>query len=1055
VRLLELRLLAYGSFTDRKLDFSRGAPALHLIYGPNEAGKSTALRAILGLLYGIEERTSDDYVHAKPNLRIAGRLRDSTGHELSVTRRKGKKDTLLGQDGKPLDEALLSRMLGGIPEAVFRSMFGLDHERLRLGGEQLRLGQGDLGESLFQAGVGARGIHQALELLDQETETLFLARGQRALNDSIKRFEEARRRVREHAKRADSFRANEQELEQVAARAVQLQLRRQALLAEQSRWQRALRVLPALAKRREWAARRSALGQVVALGPHAEAERRSAQAALAQSEAQSARLQQSIELLQKRRAELVVVESLVELGPERMHAIRMRLGSHLKAAADLRSQQTKLRVLAEEASGVLRLLGRTETLDRVEALRIDTATQTLIAKLAREQSGLCERVEAARRDLDGARTALERARAELAALSRRSQLALEPAPGVLGLPSEAAVLAFRERFEQLERARASQAETAAKLGEREGRVLLALDTMERQGAPPTEPDLIAARAERDLRWQRLRADLLTGSRPEPELVHGYESERQRSDDLADRLRREATRVSERARLLSEQDEIARERAKLLQRRGELEAGGAVLAAEWRAAWESLGVEPRAPAEMAAIVVRVAGLLEVGNRGRAEAERRGEEAQRALDRWQRQWGELMGRLRLAPDASVEEAQAVLEELRRLFEKVDGMRESKARIDGMERDAVHFERDVRDLIARHLPELQEAGLEQAAEELARRYEKARANLEQRTQLDGDLQAGREQLQALQAERADALRMLESLMRSAHVSDLEALEEAERRGADAQECERRLAEIENELLGAGEGSSIEALIAETTELGPDKIRARLEDIKDELDAVNEEHDAAARQRGGLERGLEVLKRDDQAAEAATEAEQHLSRIKSQAHAYVRKRLAAELLRREIRRYRDANQEPIVAQAALLFARLTLQRYPNLRVDYAENDEPVLVCVDQQERTVKVEALSDGARDQLYLALRLASLRCFAERTEPMPLVLDDVLIHFDDERAAAALSVLGEIAAVTQVLFFTHHARIVELARGAIAADHLVEHRLAEDRATSLRASHPIER
>ena len=82
-----------------------------------------------------------------------------------------------------------------------------------------------------------------------------------------------------------------------------------------------------------------------------------------------------------------------------------------------------------------------------------------------------------------------------------------------------------------------------------------------------------------------------------------------------------------------------------------------------------------------------------------------------------------------------------------------------------------------------------------------------------------------------------------------------------------------------------------------------------------------------------------------------------------------------------------------------------------------------------VGVEALSDGARDQLYLAIHLAALEHWLEANEPMPLVLDDVLIHFDDERAAAALEVLGELAGKTQVLYFTHHARLEELARRAV--------------------------
>jgi hypothetical protein len=60
-------------------------------------------------------------------------------------------------------------------------------------------------------------------------------------------------------------------------------------------------------------------------------------------------------------------------------------------------------------------------------------------------------------------------------------------------------------------------------------------------------------------------------------------------------------------------------------------------------------------------------------------------------------------------------------------------------------------------------------------------------------------------------------------------------------------------------------------------------------------------------------------------------------------------------------------------------------------------------------------------------------------MPLVLDDVLIHFDEERVRSALAVLAELAERTQILYFTHHARHVELARSAVAPGRLFEHEL----------------
>lgn len=79
----------------------------------------------------------------------------------------------------------------------------------------------------------------------------------------------------------------------------------------------------------------------------------------------------------------------------------------------------------------------------------------------------------------------------------------------------------------------------------------------------------------------------------------------------------------------------------------------------------------------------------------------------------------------------------------------------------------------------------------------------------------------------------------------------------------------------------------------------------------------------------------------------------------------------------------------------------------------------------------MSDGTRDQLYLALRLAVIERHLEAGQRLPLVVDDLLLHFDDERARQALVVLAELGCRTQVLFFTHHRHLVELARQALPA------------------------
>ena len=87
----------------------------------------------------------------------------------------------------------------------------------------------------------------------------------------------------------------------------------------------------------------------------------------------------------------------------------------------------------------------------------------------------------------------------------------------------------------------------------------------------------------------------------------------------------------------------------------------------------------------------------------------------------------------------------------------------------------------------------------------------------------------------------------------------------------------------------------------------------------------------------------------------------------------------------------------------------------------------------------MSLGTADQLYLALRLATLETYLDRREPLPLVVDDILIQFDNARASATLSALAELSRRTQVLVFTHHEHLRELAARVVPADVLFHHEL----------------
>jgi uncharacterized protein YhaN len=76
----------------------------------------------------------------------------------------------------------------------------------------------------------------------------------------------------------------------------------------------------------------------------------------------------------------------------------------------------------------------------------------------------------------------------------------------------------------------------------------------------------------------------------------------------------------------------------------------------------------------------------------------------------------------------------------------------------------------------------------------------------------------------------------------------------------------------------------------------------------------------------------------------------------------------------------------------------------DFDEADQPVLVGVRPDGRRLRVESMSTGTCDQLYLALRLATLEHYLDSSEPLPFIVDDILSQFDEERARATLEALA---------------------------------------------------
>ena len=187
---------------------------------------------------------------------------------------------------------------------------------------------------------------------------------------------------------------------------------------------------------------------------------------------------------------------------------------------------------------------------------------------------------------------------------------------------------------------------------------------------------------------------------------------------------------------------------------------------------------------------------------------------------------------------------------------------------------------------------------------------------------------------------------------------------------------------------------------------------------DAVLREHQDHARACQELEQSTDVI-----------DLELHRNALEQQLHDVVddwrRLRLAARLMEVALERFEGRHQPGVLREASRLFDRVTAGRYPRIVQSDARAGFSVLTA----EGTHRDPAdLSRGTTEQLYLCIRLGLVAELARSGRGLPVVMDDVLVNFDDRRAAATAGVLADFASDHQILFFTCSSRTRDLLAAA---------------------------
>ncbi len=1171
MKILRLDLLAYGPFTQESLDFSRGQLGLHLVYGPNEAGKSTTLRALRRLLYGIPMHCEDDFLHPAGDLRIGAALADESG-PLECIRRRGSKSAkgvLRGPDDEtPIEPSRLDEMLAGLDENAFRSRFGIDYKELVKGGREVCDGKGDLGQLLFAAASGVADLGNVLKALDDDAGKIFKPKGRTDphINNAVTELKEVKRRLDKSALSVKEWKTRQDELDVAEDKCRELQgeiLRQQV---ERRRVESYCQVQSDLTKRTELLKEQSDLMGVPLLPKEFSQRRQNAQDALIKFRTQAEAAEQELAGVVREFDATVVPEELfaqqvaIDQVLAEFAAYQRDLGDRLNLVAEhqglLRdAQELRRKELAAEDAEKLRLR-------RVDKLRIQKLAAENQSRLVQAEScrktlakldGEIERLTAAvshggsLRDPESLKRTVKRAQLKgeleaqlerLEASLKQSQRQLSLGLGRLELWTGSGEGLITHPFPSMEAIDSADAELRTLAGERSvlakeqeqvtrqlAELAIDIDARRRVGQVLMLEDLEQSRDRRDKGWALIKQLWLTKDAakddvesfvasfpPAADSAAAYEASVQQADATSDRMRREAEKVAELDGLQTQERKMAGRKAQLQQQLALTDERLAEKDSQWQQMWKPLGISPLSPAEMRGWRTRAkelarqaetiatqqveiaqleksaealrqelhAALAEFGetplladeplshltdraehlaerlSRGlqerkqsqkqlqteqekREEARREAAGSQAALAQWQEEWKIALAPLGLRENASPEEVSTLLTLADSYFEKFKDAEKIQERIAGIDARAERFVGTLAALAAKVAGELASLPAGELVGELRKRLDAARRLEIRKTQL-------RSQMEEQQKRRDDALGQMQALhlqlqamCAEAACERAEELSGAERKAERKRQLEGELHELHDRLYQHCQSQPLDDFISAALCQSADAWKAQQDALEQSIAELQNKHTEEVKAAQAARSELKRMDGSAQAAEAEEEAQQLLAKIRSHAEEYARLKLAGILLRKAIERYREKNQGPVLQRASQLFADLTLGSFTALQPDFDDNGKPVLVGVRPDGKHVTVEGMSDGTCDQLYLALRLASLEMYVREHRPIPFIVDDILINFDDDRAVAALKSLAQLAQHTQVIFFTHHEHLLTLADVHLPVGNFFKHRL----------------
>ncbi|MDH5559434.1 MAG: AAA family ATPase [Deltaproteobacteria bacterium] len=1170
MRIDELNIRSYGVFKEKRLDFSKGKEGFHLILGNNEAGKSTALKAIRGLFFGIAEKHKLDFLYDKTQLLISAKLCSDNHPAIYISRRKGRVNTLLDKDGNVLEETVLRGFLNGVDKDLFEGLFTSNHMELKAGGQQILDSQGDVGKSLFSAGMGRTNILAILKELEENKNTLFKPRSTKAkLSEKILQYNHAKKDKESLELSSREYQTLLEERDQLLSDRAETDRMLQAKTETNSKLDRILRALKQIPRLEELRGQLSFYSGLPELPADLTENRFTIKESLERSRSLIKEGQHQIEFLNEKISSLTIPEKILS----RSSAIE-ELKENLATQKNARRDQEKLKIESSQfqmnAKAIIKELPDDlpyeAELDKMERYRLDFRQKMKIQQLADERFNLdqeilshekeyhhfSERVhklKAEQKNINGGldlthlnssirlaeqqgmlEEQLEKTQRFFFAEQERVECQIRQLPNwnhgvaeleTLSLPSIETINRFEEAFSPIRSELNQLLHDKERFINEEGELKNQLDELRLTADIPIENELIQLRAYREIGWSLIK-DRLNGEKEKKKalkefcgnnsLIDTYEKAVDNSDQFADRLRMEAGQIARLAKLKTDFRIKVENRERIERLLKDTLERQKVIQHQWLAQWKKQCIEPSSPKEMIRWTQDVKAILnqyqtikeakrtigdikekifhhinEISNclkelnyrlrddsltltkaldlaRDFSDKENRKnlelqkikfaiKETENLLEKsrenisnaknrllsWESKWTEAMMSLGLGVKAQPQEAILVLGKLDTLFGIFDEMQKHQTRISEIDRFTLELTIAVDKEIDQTAEDLKGLEFSEAISQLQSRLKKA-----EQDQLY--LREWEEQILELK----EKIRIQKHLAEQSQEKINGWLEKLDCNEDEFDEkvrlCQKRdliLNELRNieialrELTGAKIG--LEDFLFECKNYELDSLPGEIEKTNRELNELKEKNNRLEREIGQKENQLDSMGSQPPAAQKDLEIQSLGAQIIELVSQYQKYHLSWYLLKKEIEDYRKKSQSPVIKEASRFFKDLTLDSFVALETDFNSNDMPVFAGVRQNGQKVLAEGMSDGTLDQLYLALRLSSLLYYLKEGESLPLVLDDILINFDDLRSKAAFKLLGKISKRNQILYFTHHPHLRNIAEKNLDSSVLFVHEL----------------